>query len=267
MPGSGTVIAGTAWAMHSEGTCGVVPAGRPGHSGAGAGQGMKAGVARVQGRLAIAALLLSWLGVATASAATVTPVTADGPAATPVPGEDAVFGAWRNLQTEAGYVPAQRNLAFGLLPQAATRGDRFAVLDREGRRTVCCLQVASPSLGVAALREQYHLSQAGVDDLSNGRSPARPYVPHVYAMQRVDELADYGFTDVAGAYSDLGGLLLPEGAALEAEGAGLRLGDTHYRLQFQRLPHADDDGALDRYTLQAPSHAAPKVVEVPFGTY
>ncbi len=191
-------------------------------------------------------------------------------AAQPAPAaaaETPVFGAWRNLQTEAGHVPAQRDLAFAMLPQAATRGDRFAIVDREGKRTVCCLQVASPSLGVAALREEYHLPQAWVTDLSNGRSPARPYLPHVYAMQRVDELADYGFADVAGAYSDLGGLLIPEGAALEPDGSAIRLGDTRYLLHFQRQPHADDDGALDRYTLQAGEGAAPIVVEVPFGTY
>ncbi|MDA3307980.1 MULTISPECIES: decarboxylase [Stenotrophomonas] len=191
-------------------------------------------------------------------------------AAQPAPAaaaETPVFGAWRNLQTEAGHVPAQRDLAFAMLPQAATRGDRFAIVDREGKRTVCCLQVASPSLGVAALREEYHLPQAWVTDLSNGRSPARPYLPHVYAMQRVDELADYGFADVAGAYSDLGGLLIPEGAALEPDGSVIRLGDTRYLLHFQRQPHADDDGALDRYTLQAGEGAAPIVVEVPFGTY
>ena len=45
--------------------------------------------------------------------------------------ETPVFGAWRNLQTEAGHVPAQRDLAFAMLPQAATRGDRFAIVDRE----------------------------------------------------------------------------------------------------------------------------------------
>ncbi|WP_313445926.1 decarboxylase [Stenotrophomonas indicatrix] len=186
----------------------------------------------------------------------------------PAPAAEApVFGGWRNLQTEAGYQPAQRNLAFAMLPQAATRGDRFAILDREGKRTVCCLQVASESLGVAALREQYHLPQAGVTDLSNGRSPARPYLPHVYAMQRVDELADYGFADVAGAYSDLGGLLLPDAAALAADGTEVRVGEGHYRLQFHRQPLADDDGALDRYTLQVLPAGSPVVVEVPFGTY
>ena len=104
-------------------------------------------------------------------------------------------------------------------------------------------------------------------DLSNGRSPVRPYVPHVYAMQRVDELADYSFADVPGAYSDLGGLLIPEGAALEADGSAVRLGDIRYPLHFQRQPHADDDGALDRYSLQAGEGGAPIVVEVPFGTY
>ncbi|PJL73370.1 decarboxylase [Stenotrophomonas maltophilia] len=204
-------------------------------------------------------LAVSVLGVAFAASAT--EPAPDAAAEAPV------FGAWRNLQTEAGYAPAQRNLAFAMLPQAATRGDRFAIVDREGKRAVCCLQVASPSLGVAALREQYHLPQAWVTDLSNGRSPARPYLPHVYAMQRVDELADYGFTDVPGAYSDLGGLLIPEGAALEADGSAVRLGDDRYSLHFQRQPHAEDDGALDRYTLQAGEGVAPVVVEVPFGTY
>ncbi|MBW8777088.1 MAG: decarboxylase, partial [Stenotrophomonas sp.] len=171
-------------------------------------------------RRARTVLAVSVLGVAFAASA-----AEPMPAAT---AESPVFGAWRNLQTEAGYAPAQRNLAFAMLPQAATRGDRFAIVDREGKRAVCCLQVASPSLGVAALREQYHLPQAWVTDLSNGRSPARPYLPHVYAMQRVDELADYGFADVPGAYSDLGGLLIPEGAALEADGSAVRLGDDRY---------------------------------------
>ncbi|WP_414491045.1 decarboxylase [Stenotrophomonas maltophilia] len=218
---------------------------------------MTAGSFRDKGRTMMA-LALSMLGMAFAvAAAEPEPASAEPP----------VFGAWRNLQTEAGFVPAQRNLAFGMLPQAASRGDRFAILDREGKRTVCCLQVASPSLGVAALHEQYHLPQAWVTDLSNGRSPARPYVPHVYAMQRVDELADYSFADVPGTYSDLGGLLIPEGAALDADGSAVRLGDSRYPLHFQRQPHADDDGALDRYTLQAGEGAAPIVVEVPFGTY
>lgn len=203
--------------------------------------------------------VLALLGVASTAAA--------AEPAPPAVVDAAQFGAWRNLQTEAGFAPAQRDLAFAMLPQAATRGDRFAILDREGKRTVCCLQVASASLGVAALRGEHHLPQAWVTDLSNARSPARPYLPHVYAMQRVDELADYEFADVAGAYSDLGGLLLPEGAALEADGSGVRLGEQHYRLQFQRQPHADDDGALDRYTLQAGEGAAAIVVEVPFGTY
>lgn len=93
----------------------------------------------------------------TVLAVSVLAVACAATAAEPVPAaaaETPVFGAWRNLQTEAGYAPAQRNLAFAMLPQAATRGDRFAVLDREGKRAVCCLQVASPSLGVAALREQ-----------------------------------------------------------------------------------------------------------------
>lgn len=219
---------------------------------------MTAGSTQGRRRLTVA-VMLSLLGMAFSTQAA-DPVDTPASPAT-------LFGAWRNLQTEAGYVPAQRDLAFAMLPQAATRGDRFAILDREGKRTVCCLQVASPSLGVAALREQYHLPQAWVTDLSNGRSPARPYLPHVYAMQRVDELVDYRFADVAGAYSDLGGLLLPEGAALDADGNGVRLGEQHYRLQFQRQPQAEDDGALDRYTLQAAGSDEPGVVEVPFGTY
>ncbi|WP_414613125.1 decarboxylase [Stenotrophomonas pavanii] len=218
---------------------------------------MSAGSFRDKSRAMVLALS-AWGLTFAASAAQPAPTAA---------AETPVFGAWRNLQTEAGHVPAQRDLAFAMLPQAATRGDRFAIVDREGKRTVCCLQVASPSLGVAALREEYHLPQAWVTDLSNGRSPARPYLPHVYAMQRVDELADYGFADVPGAYSDLGGLLIPEGAALEPDGNAIQLGDTRYLLHFQRQPHADDDGALDRYTLQAGEGAAPIVVEVPFGTY
>ena len=200
---------------------------------------------------------MSVLGVAFAASA-IEP-TPDAAAEAPV------FGAWRNLQTEAGYAPAQRNLAFAMLPQAATRGDRFAIVDREGKRAVCCLQVASPSLGVAALREQYHLPQAWVTDLSNGRSPARPYLPHVYAMQRVDELADYGFTDVPGPTATWG-LLIPESAALEADGSAVRLGDDRYPC-ISSASHAEDDGALDRYTLQAGEGVAPIVVEVPFGTY
>ncbi|OBU70750.1 decarboxylase [Stenotrophomonas maltophilia] len=220
---------------------------------------MTAGSIRGKGRT-MKALALSLLGVVVAA-----PAAEPGPG--PLPAEPLVFGAWRNLQTEAGYEPAQRDLAFAMLPQAATRGDRFAILDREGKRTVCCLQVASPSLGVAALRGHYHLPQAWVNDLSNGSSPARPYLPHVYAMQRVDELADYRFADVPGAYSDLGGLLIPEGATLEADGSAIRMADNRYPLHFQRQPHADDDGALDRYTLQMGEGAAPVVVEVPFGTY
>lgn len=226
---------------------------------------MTSGEAHGQGWLtsmALLPLLPLLLAAATVNAAAIDPAVAAATAdAAPV------FGGWRNLQTEADHEPAQRNLAFGMLPQEATRGDRFVILDREGHRAVCCLQVASPSLGVAALREQYHLAQAGVDDLGNVRSPSRPYVPHVYAMQRVDELADYTFADVAGAYSDLGGLLLPEAAALDPEATTVRLGEVQYRLQFQRQPFADDDGALDRYTLQAPGQGPAKVVEVPFGTY
>src|SRR2546427_815273 len=113
------------------GMTGSTPAGEPGHSGAGAGHGMTAGSFRDKGRTMMA-LALSMLSMAFAvAAAEPEPASAEPP----------VFGAWRNLQTEAGFVPAQRNLAFGMLPQAASRGDRFAILDREGKRTVCCLQV------------------------------------------------------------------------------------------------------------------------------
>ncbi len=127
------------------------------------------------------ALVLSLLGMAFAASA------ADPE---PAPVETPVFGAWRNLQTESGYAPASVTWPSPCCrrPPAVTVSPFLTVRASALRRWPA-------SLGVAALRERYHLPQAWVTDLSNGRSSARPYVPHVYAMQRVDELADYSFAD------------------------------------------------------------------------
>ena len=141
----------------------------------------------------------------TVLAVSVLAVACAATAAEPVPAaaaETPVFGAWRNLQTEAGYAPAQRNLAFAMLPQAATRGDRFAILDREGKRAVCCLQVAGPSLGVAALRDVTDLDEALSrldDDLQRRRTR------HVVTEdQRVLDAVELGR---AGRLAELGPLL------------------------------------------------------------
>lgn len=48
----------------------------------------------------------------------------------------------------------------------------------------------------------------------------------------MDELVDYGFIDVLGVYSDLGGLLIFEGVVLEVDGSVVCLGDDCYFLYF-----------------------------------
>ncbi|ALA84617.1 decarboxylase [Stenotrophomonas maltophilia] len=176
------------------------------------------------------------------------------------------FGGWRNLGSRDGAEPALRDVPFALLPAPASRDARFAIYDRESKRLVCCLQVASAELDDTALRKVYQLPEQWVTDLRNGRSTARPWPTRVYEMRRTDELVDYGFSDAPEAYSDLGGLLVPANARLLPDGS-VQAGST-YRLQFRSTPLGDDSSALDRFTLQPAQDAGkPVVVEVSYGTY
>ena len=179
-----------------------------------------------------------------------------------------VFGGWRKLHSANGAEPMLQDLPFAALPQAAAKGARFAIFDRESRRVVCCLVVDSERLDAISLETRYRLPGVWIADLLGSEDyNARRGQPQVYAMKRDGALVDYAFSDALGAYSDLGGLLLPANATLDAAGA-IVLGTDSYRLQFQSLPLADENGALDRYTLQpAAAGAAPVVVEVPFSTY
>ncbi|MEG2805178.1 decarboxylase [Stenotrophomonas sp.] len=178
-----------------------------------------------------------------------------------------LVGGWRNLHSANGADPMRRDVPFAVLPRAAAKGDRFAILDRESRRVVCCLVVESERLDAIALETRYRLPGVWIADLSGDEAyNRRRGEPHIYEMARVDELVDYAYSDAPEAYSDMGGLLLPADAGMDAAGK-LTLGATGYRLQFTSLPFADENGALDRYTLQAGDGAPALVVDVPFSTY
>jgi hypothetical protein len=181
--------------------------------------------------------------------------------------EAPVFGGWRNLHSANGAAPVLEDLPFAILPRDVAKGSRFAVLDRENKQAVCCLVVDSERLDAIALETRYRLPGVWIADLlGNEDFNQRHGDRHVFAMKREDALVDHVFSDAGGAYSDLGGLLLPAGAALE-EGGSVKLGATSYRLQTQSQRFADDNGALDRYTLQPPAPASPVVVEVTYSTY
>ncbi|HAI46717.1 MAG TPA: decarboxylase [Stenotrophomonas sp.] len=178
-----------------------------------------------------------------------------------------LLGGWRNLHSASGAEPMLRDVPFAVLPRAAAKGDRFAILDRESRRVVCCLVVDSERLDAIALETRYRLPGVWIADLSGEEAyNQRRGEPHIYQMKRDGDLVDYAYSDAPEAYSDLGGLLLPADAGMDATGL-LRLGGENYRLQFKSLPFADENGALDRYTLQPPGSAPALVVEVPFSTY
>lgn len=182
-------------------------------------------------------------------------------------GAEPLAGGWRNLHSASGAEPTLRNLPFAVLPQAAAKGDRFAIFDRESRRVVCCLVVDSERLDAIALETRYRLPGVWIADLTGSEDyNRRRGEPHIYAMKRDGDLPGYTYSDAPEAYSDMGGLLLPADAGMDASGA-LMLGASRYRLQFTSLPFADEAGALDRYTLQPAGNAPPVVVDVPFSTY
>lgn len=210
----------------------------------------------MQGRNITQALLLA-LGLAVG-------LDAAAQAATSAP----VFGGWRNLHSANGVEPAQEDLAFAMLPVTVAKGTRFSILDREANRVVCCMVISSDRLQAAVLENQYKLPGVWVSDLLNeGTDSTPPYAPRVYEMKREDALANYVFHDDIEAYSDLGGLLLPPDASIDASGT-VRTGTHRYSLQFRSTTFADEDGALDRFTLRpAGKPAAPVIVEVPYATY
>lgn len=210
----------------------------------------------MQGRNITQALLLA-LGLSVA-------LDAAAQGATTAP----VFGGWRNLHSANGVEPAQDDLAFAMLPTTAAKGTRFAILDREAKRVVCCMVVSSDRLDAGVLESQYRLPGVWVSDLLNeGNDTPPPYEPRVYEMKRDGALATYVFHDAIEAYSDLGGLLLPPGASIDAAGT-VKTGTRSYTLQFQSTTFADEDGTLDRFTLRpVGSPGAPVVVEVPYATY
>ena len=188
-------------------------------------------------------------------------------AASTAAAEEPLAGGWRNLHSANGAEPMLRNVPFAVLPRAAAKGDRFATLDRESKRVVCCLVVDSERLDAIGLETQYRLPGVWIADLTGSEDyNRRRGEPHIYAMKRDGDLLGHTYSDAPEAYSDMGGLLLPADATLDAAGA-LKLGATSYRLQFTSLPFADEAGALDRYTLQPAGNAPPVVVEVPFSTY
>lgn len=156
----------------------------------------------MQGRNITQALLLA-LGLSVA-------LDAAAQGATTAP----VFGGWRNLHSANGVEPAQDDLAFAMLPTTAAKGTRFAILDREAKRVVCCMVVSSDRLDAGVLETQYRLPGVWVSDLLNeGNDTPPPYEPRVYEMKRDGALATYVFHDAIEAYSDLGGLLLPRAPA------------------------------------------------------
>ncbi|WP_312236143.1 decarboxylase [Stenotrophomonas sp.] len=207
---------------------------------------------KFRGRLA---MLLGTCLLAAAAA-----VAAAGPASP-------FMGGWRNLHSANGADPALRDVPFAVLPAAVAKGARFSILDREAGRTVCCLVVESERLDAIALETRYRLPGVWIADLTGGEEyNRRRGEPHIYEMKREGDLVDHVYSDDPAAYSDMGGLLLPADASMDATGV-LTLGADRYRLQFKSLPFADENGALDRYTLQPASAAPAVVVEVPFSTY
>ncbi len=210
----------------------------------------------MQGRNITQALLLA-LGLSVA-------LDAAAQGATTAP----VFGGWRNLHSANGVEPAQDDLAFAMLPTTAAKGTRLAILDREAKRVVCCMVVSSDRLDAGVLETQYRLPGVWVSDLLNeGNDTPPPYEPRVYEMKRDGALATYVFHDAIEAYSDLGGLLLPPGASIDAAGT-VKTGTRSYTLQFQTTTFTDEDGTLDRFTLRpVGSPGASVVVEVPYATY
>lgn len=177
-----------------------------------------------------------------------------------------VVGGGRNLHSAHGADPALRDVPFAVLPEAVAKGTRFAILDREAGRTVCCLVVESDRLDAIALETRYRLPGVWIADLTGDEEyNRRRGEPHIYEMKRDGDLVGHVYSDDPAAYSDMGGLLLPADASMD--GGMLTLGADRYRLQFKSLPFADENGALDRYTLQPAAPAPALVVEVPFSTY
>lgn len=177
------------------------------------------------------------------------------------------FGAWRNLDSRNGAERALDNVPFALLPADAAPGSRYAIFDRESQQLVCCLQVVSAALDDEALKGRYQLPDESIDDLRNARSTHRPWETHVFEMRREDALASHAFSDAARAYSDMGGLMVPEGTRL-LPGDVLDAAGERWQLQFSSRPLGDDSSTLDRYTLRPlAGEGAPAVIEVSFGTY
>lgn len=202
----------------------------------------------------ITGLRVALLGTLLASG---TVLAADAPA----------LGGWRNLHSANGADPMLRDLPFAAFPRAVAKDARFAIYDRESKRAVCCLVVDSDRLDAITLETRYRLPGVWIADLMGSEEYSRQHgEPHVYAMKRDGELVDYGYSDDPSAYSDLGGLLLPAAASVDANGL-VKVGSASYRLQFTSLPFADENGALDRYTLQPAGGGAAELIEVPFSTY
>lgn len=183
--------------------------------------------------------------------------------------DTAIFGSWRNLHSASGADPVLEDLAFAVLPRAVERGTRFMVLDREGRQAVCCLVVDSARLDAIALETRYRLPGVWIADLlGNEETNRRQGEPYVFAMKRDGALVSHEFSTGAGAYSDLGGLLLPAGSTLDAAGGTVQRGADSWRIAFQSRRLADENGAVDRYTLQPEAAGAkPETVEVSYSTY
>jgi hypothetical protein len=194
-------------------------------------------------------------------------LAASAVAAEPAEPAGPVVGGWRNLHSANGADRSLRDVPFAVLPQAAAKGARFSILDREAGRTVCCLVVESDRLDAIALETRYRLPGVWIADLTGGEEyNRRRGEPHIYEMKREGDLVGHVYSDDPSAYSDMGGLLLPADARMDGPSV-LKLGADSYRLQFKSLPFTDENGALDRYTLQPAATAPALVVEVPFSTY
>lgn len=180
--------------------------------------------------------------------------------------DDAAFAGWRRLRSDGGGEPVSEERLFVMVHGAAKPARRYEVVDLEHGRLLCCLQVQAGALSEDRLVQEFHLPGPWVTDLVNGWNLDGPFRPSVYAAVPVDALAadDRALLE---RQSRPGGLAAAAGARFEAP-ATLALGTRRHLVENRLDALADDDGAVETFTLRpAGERAEPVIIEVPFATY
>jgi hypothetical protein len=183
-----------------------------------------------------------------------------GLCAFPVQAADPVIGGWRMVSDQAG----THEYRFAMLPQAVPEGTRFVAVDWKAKKLVCCLTVQGGEVAEGTLRNKLHIPGVWVADLVNDWSGEdAPYRPRLFALtpSGVFRTHQFGGNSVAMR----GGLLLPADSHGDTQGR-LVIGQESYQSKHATRALADDDGAVDVYTLTPSSGGKRVVVEVPFGT-